>query len=184
MKATPKQVLGVGVATLAILAGLAVWLGELQQDKAHSESSPQKIELTAGTLYSTRLTDTAGKEHVVGQWQHQVLVINFWATWCTPCKEEMPMFAKMQAKYRHRGLQIIGIAVDSRENVINFSQNSTTAYPLFPEEQGAIEMSRRFGNRLGVLPYTIFVRPGGEIFFTRTGIISELEFVELMSKNL
>ncbi len=93
------------------------------------------------------------------------------------------MFARMQEKHRQNRLQIIGIAVDSRENVAKFVKLSPIAYPLFPDESRAMEFSKRLGNRLGLLPYTVVIRPGGQIIFTRMGIVHEHELEELVAKN-
>jgi len=177
-------ILGLGAALLLVLAVLALWLDRQTVNPSHRDSFAQeKIDVSAGAIYSARFTDTDGKDQVLGQWQHQLLVINFWATWCAPCKEEMPMFAKMQKEYRAQGLQIIGIAVDSRENVLNFAQKFPVGYPLFPDELRAIEFSRRLGNRLGLLPFTVVVRPGGDVIFSRTGIMTESEMIDLIVKG-
>jgi thiol-disulfide isomerase/thioredoxin len=180
----PKVILGLGAALLLVLAGLALWLDLPMANPANRDNTDQKIDVTAGTIYSARFSDTDGNEQMLGQWQHRLLIINFWATWCTPCKEEMPMLAKMQKKYQMQGLQIVGIAVDSRANVVNFSQNFIAGYPLLPDEARAIEFSKRLGNRLGLLPFTVVVQPGGAVIFTRTGIISEADFIDLIGKNL
>ena len=93
------------------------------------------------------------------------------------------MLAKIQENNRAGGLQIVGIAVDSLENVAKFAQKSPVSYPLFADEQRAIEFSKRLGNRLGLLPYTVIIRPGGEVIFTRVGMVSEVELLEIIRKN-
>ncbi len=180
----PKLILAFGAASLITMAAVALWLDPAAEKSDFPDRSAEKIDLTAGTIYSTRFADVDGNEQILGQWQHRLLVINFWATWCTPCKEEMPMFAKMQGKYGKDGLQIVGIAVDSRENVVKFIQNSPVGYPLLPDEARAIEFSKRLGNRLGLLPFTVAFRPGGELIFSRMGLIKEQEMDKLVAKNL
>ena len=93
------------------------------------------------------------------------------------------MLARMQEKYGVRGVQIVGIAVDSRKNVAKFSQSSPVGYPLLPDEVRAVEFSKRLGNRLGLLPFTVVVKPGGEVIFSRVGTIAEQEVIELVMKN-
>jgi peroxiredoxin len=95
----------------------------------------------------------------------------------------MPMLAKMQQKYRTQGLQIVGIAVDSRENVANFAKKSPVSYPLLPDQARAIEFSKRLGNRLGLLPFTVVVKPGGDVLFSRLGRVTEEEMTEIITKN-
>lgn len=179
----PKLILASGAILLLALAGLALWLDQPAANDPLRAALTERTDITAGAIYSTRLTDTEGKEQELGQWQHRLLLINFWATWCTPCMEEMPMLAKMQEKFRAQGLQIVGIAVDSHENVAKFLQKSPAAYPLFPDQARAIEFSKRLGNRLGLLPFTVVVKPGGEVIYSRLGIVPEVEMNKIIVKN-
>ncbi len=179
----PKLILALAVALLLALAGIALWLERPTVADPFRAALYEKTDITAGAIYSARFADTDGNEQELGQWQHRLLVINFWATWCTPCMEEMPMLAIMQEKYRAQGLQIIGIAVDSHENVVKFANKSPVGYPLFPDQVRAIAFSKRLGNRLGLLPFTVVVKPGGEVVFTHLGVIAEAKMTELVVKN-
>lgn len=179
----PKLILASVVALLLALAGLALWLDQPAAKNPLSAALTDRADISAGAIYSARFTDVEGNERELGQWQHDLLVINFWATWCAPCMEEIPMLAKMQEKYRVQGLQIVGIAVDSRENVAKFLQKSSITYPLLPDQARAIEFSKRLGNRLGLLPFTVIVKPGGEVIFSRLGVIAEVELAEFVVKN-
>jgi thiol-disulfide isomerase/thioredoxin len=140
-------------------------------------------ELTPGVIYAASFPDVAGKSQVLGQWQHDLLVINFWATWCAPCKEEMPVFAELQQKYVADGVKFIGIAADTPSNVANFVQKTPTGYPLLPDEARAIEFSKRLGNRLGLLPHTVVVAPGGNIIYAKLGVVQKAEFEAILQKN-
>jgi thiol-disulfide isomerase/thioredoxin len=88
-------------------------------------------DVSAGAIYALNKVDQFGKSQSFAQWSGKLLVINFWATWCTPCREEMPMFAQMQRTYALNGLQIIGIAADNATNVQSFSAKMKIDYPLF-----------------------------------------------------
>ncbi len=92
------------------------------------------------------------------------------------------MLSKLQETYGANGLQIVGIAVDSRQNVANFAKKLPSSYPLLADEIRAIEFSRRLGNRLGLLPFTAVVRPGGEVIFSRMGVVTERQIVDLVIK--
>ena len=180
--------LGLAAAIMLLLAGIALWLDHAPARSLLADASVRKADLkgdiTPGTLYSARFTDFTGTTQELGQWQRKLLVINFWATWCGPCKDEMPMLSRIHDKYKSDGLQIIGIGVDSRENVANFSEKMPMSYPLYADERRAMEFSKRLGNRLGLLPFTVVIRPGGEIIFSRMGIVHESEMVELATKNM
>lgn len=169
---------------MLLLAGIALWLDRSPTKSLVADASVRNVDITPGTLYSARFTDFNGKTQELGQWQRKLLVINFWATWCGPCKDEMPLLSKIQDKYKSNGLQIVGIAVDSRENVANFSEKMPMSYPLYADERRAMEFSKRLGNRLGLLPFTVAIRPGGEIIFSRMGLVHESEMVELATKNM
>jgi thiol-disulfide isomerase/thioredoxin len=151
---------------------------------AGAESAAAKPDVTPGVIYAASFTDVDGKPQSLGQWQKKLLVINFWATWCAPCKEEMPIFAKLQRRMEAKGIQFVGIAADSRANVVNFAQKSPVGYPLYPSESGAIDFSKRLGNRLGLLPHTVVVAPGGDVVYTKLGQILEADFAAILEKNL
>lgn len=174
--------LGFGIALLLLFGGLALWLDRQSTPDPFRTPVKRQVDLSPSTIYAAQFTDTFGKEQELGQWQHHLLIINFWATWCAPCKEEMPLLAKMQNKFRSQGLRIVGIAVDSRENVAKFLENHTTDYPVYPDEVRAIEFSKRLGNRLGLLPFTVAVRPGGEVVFSRLGILKEQDIADIVGE--
>ena len=75
------------------------------------------------------MPDVEGREQALGQWQGKVLVVNFWATWCAPCREEMPEFVRAQAELGGKGLQFVGIAVDQADKVRQFAQEIGINYP-------------------------------------------------------
>lgn len=180
---TPKLILGFGALILLALAGLTIWLDWPTVGIPEGGVAGQRIKITAGAIYSARFADTEGNEQVLGQWQHQLLILNFWATWCAPCKEEMPMLARTQQNLGHKGVQIVGIGVDSRENVVKFAQKYPVGYPLLPDEARAVEFSRRLGNHLGLLPFTVAIRPGGDVVYTRIGRVPQAELVNIIDEN-
>lgn len=167
----------IGALLMAGFAGTAMWLGSAKVSPAH-------VEPAAPPIYTAAFKDSAGKRIVLGEWQHKLLIINFWATWCAPCKEEMPLLSALHAEYAARGVQIVGIAADSSLNVDNFAKNTAISYPLLPDEAGAIAFSRRLGNRLGLLPHTVVVAPGGQVVAVKLGPIIESDFRAVIEKHL
>jgi thiol-disulfide isomerase/thioredoxin len=129
----------------------------------------------AEALFGVALPDAKGREQSIGQWKGKVLVVNFWATWCVPCREEMPEFVKAQQEFGPRGLQFVGIAVDDPAKVEAFAAELGLNYPALIGGYGAIELSRSFGNRLGALPFTIIVDRAGRINHTQLGPIKEAQ---------
>jgi len=117
----------------------------------------------AATIFGVTLPDTTGQQQSIGQWKGKVLVVNFWATWCVPCRDEMPEFVKAQREFGARGVQFVGIAVDDLNKVKDFSAELGLNYPALIGGYGAIELSKSLGNRIGALPYTLFIDRAGRI---------------------
>lgn len=118
------------------------------------------------------LMDVTGQQRNVSEWKGKVLVINFWATWCPPCLEEIPHFIKLQDKYGHQGLQFVGIALEGVDEVIGFANEQGINYPLLVGEQEVIKLAGKFGNRIGGLPYTVIIDREGHISFIKQGPLS------------
>lgn len=112
------------------------------------------------------LTDLNGVEHSSDDYDGQVVVINFWATWCAPCREEIPMLVEAQRRWADEGLQILGIAIDDVEPSIEFARRYAISYPIMAAPvQGARLQDRytREGTPAGVLPYTVIVDRDGRV---------------------
>lgn len=117
------------------------------------------------------LPDLEGEVRDISDWDGHILAVNFWATWCAPCKEEIPEFVELQEKYREQGVVFIGVALDSQEAVADFAERYGMNYPILIGEQAAIDAAKAFGNRIGALPFTAFVDRDGRIVHTHYGLI-------------
>jgi len=130
-----------------------------------------------------KLNDLEGKVRDVKEWDGNVLMINFWATWCPPCRKEMPAFIELQEKYKDKGFTIIGIALDEKQAVIDFTEPMGMNYPILMGDQQGMPLTTAYGNRLGVLPFTVIVdRHGNIIHRTRSEVT--LQQAEAMIKPL
>ena len=173
-----------GISVILVLTALALWLDRSATPAPQlSAASIQGVAVSVGPFYSAKFSDLQGRVQTLGQWERKLLVLNFWATWCGPCKEEMPVLSKLQTLYGKQNLQIVGIAADSLLNVSNFSKSMNINYPIFVDETGAIEFSKRLGNRLGLLPHTVVLSPGGSIIYNKFGPFTELELGDIIGKN-
>ena len=123
----------------------------------------------AAPLYALALPDVDGKSQTLEQWRGRVLVVNFWATWCAPCREEMPEFVRLQKEYGSKGLQFVGIAVDEADKVRQFANELGLNYPSLIGGYGALELSRTLGNGVMALPFTVVVGRSGGIELTQLG---------------
>ena len=182
----PRSLVLSVIGGLLALAMAAVFLDPAPalQNLIGAPTATQTTSASAGVIYAATFPDVHGQPQPLAQWDKRLLVVNFWATWCGPCKEEMPVLKNLQAKFGSGGLQIIGIAADTQSNVANFGKSIEINYPLLVAEAGAIDFSRRLGNRLGLLPHTLVLKPGGEIIYTKLGAVSEAEMALIISKNL
>ena len=146
-----------GCAAVLALAGgvaLAVW------DRAPRDTS---------ALFSLSLPDISGQQQSLSQWRGKVVVVNFWATWCAPCREEMPEFVRAQREFGPRGLQFVGIAVDEPDKVAQFAKELELNYPALMGGYGAVELSKTLGNQLGALPFTVVIDRTGTVARTQLG---------------
>ena len=109
------------------------------------------------------LPDAAGKALAMSGFKGKPLVINFWATWCPPCVEEMPELSELHARLAPRGLQMLGIAIDSPSKVAEFASKSAISYPLVVAGMSGTELGRQFGNANGMLPFTAVIDRHGRI---------------------
>jgi len=128
------------------------------------------------------LPDLAGKNHSLRDWKGQPLLINFWATWCAPCRKEMPELVALQTELKRHQLQIIGIALENKESVQAYLQNNPVNYPILLAPELGSTLSAELGNRLGVLPFTVFVNDNGVIEETHMGLVSG-ELLRTWMKN-
>lgn len=130
-------------------------------------------EAVAERVLSARLADVKGGIRSLEQWRGQVLVVNYWATWCAPCREEIPGFVRLQERYGSRGLQFVGVAIDQPDKVAEFASEFRINYPLLLGGLETIELLRQAGNRAGVLPYTLVIDRKGNLVSRRQGGLKE-----------
>jgi thiol-disulfide isomerase/thioredoxin len=153
------------VAVVAAAAGYGVYQWRL---------APEARATTTGeALWSRPLPDLAGAPQTLAQWRGRVLVVNFWATWCAPCREEIPVFVELQRRYGERGLQFVGIAIDQPDKVAPFAAEFGINYPVLVGGLDAAEWSRDLGNRVGALPFTLVIDRDGDVRMTHLGELKE-----------
>lgn len=109
------------------------------------------------------LPDLEGRPRSIAEWDGRVLLINFWATWCAPCRAEIPLFQRWRARYPRDQFEVIGIALDRPDAVTAFRRELDIDYPLLHGQQKATAALEAYGNRMGTLPYTVVVARDGTI---------------------
>ena len=107
------------------------------------------------------------------KWNGQYKLINFWATWCAPCRREIPLLNNTQKEYQDMSVQIIGIAVDVLDDVIAYSEETPFEYPVLVGEEEAIAIAENANIEFIGLPFTMLVDDQNEIIKTHLGEIKE-----------
>jgi thiol-disulfide isomerase/thioredoxin len=124
------------------------------------------------------LASRAGPPRRLSSFQHPVLIVNFWATWCAPCRREIPLLNALRREHADAGVEIVGIAVDFREDVLAYAQTTPIDYPLLIGEEDGLAAAQAFGMNL-VLPFTIFADAQRRIVALKVGELhaDESEFI-------
>lgn len=150
--------------SLLLLVPLLFACGE----KADKPETEQSSPVTTGFA----LPDLEGQERRLAEWKGQVVMLNFWAPWCPPCRKEVPAFIELQEKYADKGFTFVGITVDTRENAQTFADTMGINYPILIAEEEGIAIAREYGNKVGALPYTVLLDREGEVRFTHRNELS------------
>ena len=178
-----------GYLFIMALLGFAIWAYFL---KPKANQNPQLIaasSISTQALFATQLLDADGKLQALKQWQGKIVVLNFWATWCPPCREEMPELSAINTTYKSRNVVVIGIAIDDMEAVKAFAHNNKSdaikvSYPLLAAEVEGMGLATGLGNDKGVLPFTLIIKADGSIAKTYFGRITKPLLDDALGKIL
>jgi thiol-disulfide isomerase/thioredoxin len=148
----------VAAGALGLLAGSRWNPGRTPADTGVGRPAPEVV-----------LPDLAGQPHRLDEFRGRPVLVNFWASWCAPCVEEMPMLDAFARSQGSNGTQVVGIALDDRAAVEAFLARHAVGYPVWLETPGAADASVRLGNTLGVLPFSVLIDARGRIAARKTG---------------
>jgi thiol-disulfide isomerase/thioredoxin len=162
-----RWLLGGVIVLVAVSAGIAGHLGYRHwQARVQAQDALEQLR-------GLRLSDLQGISRSLTDWRGKLLVVNFWATWCEPCREEVPALQRVRNSYAADGVEVIGIAFDSASKVQQFATEFGVTYPLLVGGLEAIDVTRKLGNRAGGLPYTVVLDRHGKLALAHLGAISE-----------
>ncbi|MHB1186267.1 TlpA family protein disulfide reductase [Thiobacillus sp.] len=162
------------LALAALAAG--VWMAQTR----YAPQAPAAPALAA--LWQLGFPDGEGRRQPMSQWRGQVVVLNFWASWCAPCREEMPDFVDLRTQFRPSGVEFVGIAIDNPVNVAQFLRQQPVNYPILIGEGAAHSLARQLGNPSGALPYTIVLDRDGSIVLSHLGRLPRATLESALSK--
>jgi peroxiredoxin len=160
-----------------LILGLAVLAAAAGGYADHRGRQPVPMDsadsaLIGQSLPAVSLSDLDGKTHRLSDYRHHRLLLNFWASWCVPCLEEMPALNQLQAKFGERAPTVIGIAMDEPARVRSFLAAHPVKYPILLGRLDPPSTSLQLGNTREVLPYSVLIDADGRILATQTGILS------------
>ncbi len=179
-----KQAIAAVFAVIGLIAGISTYLYNSAKTGAESvpqvppaaaTQAPAKPAPSLNTVRSVQtrpefsLADTAGVMRSITEWDGKAMVVNFWATWCAPCRREMPLLKDLQTEYAGEDVQIIGVAVDLREDVLGYLEQTPVNYPVMIGDQDAIDAAEGFGVEFMAMPFTAFTDHQGNVLHVQIG---------------
>ena len=165
---------GLAAAAAGFLVGPLVLQSTGNDDPAGASGSAEMA------LRSAVLPDLAGRSRMLSEWRGRILICNFWATWCAPCLEEIPMLMATKGKYAASGVEIVGIAIDNPVKVRQFAASFNISYPILLAEADGLDLMRQLGNKAGGLPYTVIAGRDGAPLHTKLGALKQAELDEFL----
>lgn len=165
--------------SLVLAAGLiwsaVIFVPKLSEHAENTQATsvrlPDNADSVVASLLSESLEDASGDPNPLAQWKGQTLLINFWASWCAPCLEEMPRFSALASGTNAKNLQILGIALDRKENVAEYARVHQPAYPLLIANDKVRALLPGLGNAAQGIPFSLLINAQGHVLDTRLGVL-------------
>ena len=131
----------------------------------------EKNNTSTAPLFTSVINDPEGKPQSLKQFENKIIVLNFWATWCEPCREEMPELSNFYTENSSKNVVVIGIAIDEAKAVKSYLKKTKVMYPILVDEDKGVILSKNLGNNQGILPYTVIINSNGSVQKTIFGRI-------------
>jgi thiol-disulfide isomerase/thioredoxin len=168
------------IALVSLLAGAGIF--KLMQPLPVESVGASTV--SAVELHSIPLTDLDGRQTLLKDWQGEILLVNFWAPWCAPCRREIPALIKIQRDYASHGVRVLGISFDGEEQVRRFAEEYQIDYPLFLTGNRSAMYNAAFDNPSGSLPYTALLDRNQRILFQHNGELTSQQMREQLDALL
>jgi peroxiredoxin len=127
-----------------------------------------------------KVFDLNEKQRELDEWRGNWMLLNYWATWCSPCVEEIPRLIEFQNQLNGQKFQLLGLAIDDLSEVRHFLDRFAVNYPILITGEEGIQVSYSQGNMTGVLPYTVLINPEGRVVYTHAGAMAQADLDEVV----
>ena len=161
----------------AAVGAAAAWYLRPSQDEQLAQIQPDQ---TPDQAPAFQLADLDGKLRKSTEWADRTVVLNFWATWCAPCRREIPLLVDLQAAHDPSELTVLGIAIDEPDAVKEYVEQIGMTYETLVGQLDAIEVVGQYGNRIGALPYTVIIGKDNKIEWIHAGEVDAAMLAEAL----
>lgn len=162
-----------------MVLGFAIW---------HFFLNPQATSdgkgASTNALFAASFPNALGEQKAISDYKGKTIIVNFWATWCEPCREEMPALSDLHTAYAAQDVMVLGIAIEDVETIANFNKELTVAYPLLAADYEGMDLALTLGNNKSALPYTVIIQPNGSIHQVFFGKVTNKQLEESLSSIL
>ena len=162
-----------GVAALAGVAGAGLAWRKFQPHDA----APVESAKTAETFWNLSFETPDGNSLAMSSFRGKLLLVNFWATWCPPCVEELPLLDFFYQENKDKNVQIVGLAVDQPSAVRAWLKTRPLNFPVGMAGLAGTELSKSLGNISGGLPFSVVFGPSGQVLHRKIGQVLPEELV-------
>ena len=168
-----KILIAAGYLAVMLSLGFAIYYYFLNPNSTLNKPSNEYAKLSTASFFAATLPNENGVGQVLSQYKGKIIVLNFWATWCPPCREEMPELSQLHSENQSKNVVVLGVAIDEIGLVKEFTHETPVSYPLFVAEDAGMALYNDLGNDKGVLPYTVIIDTNGKVVKTYFGRISK-----------
>lgn len=180
-----KYTLTGAVLALLILLGAGPLVPAAEKaDKPLFIVSTDTAGIATEPLFDASFKTLDWEPQALEKWRGKYVVAYFWATWCVPCRNEVPHLIQLHERYQDDDLVVIGIAIDNADKVAAFAEEFGITYPILVGGNDALNLSKKLGNNIGGMPFTIIVNPDGKALATLLGTTPDGKLEELLEPHL
>lgn len=165
------------ISIIVLISAAILWFAFAHKDQTENAAPEVIAKSHSLQRQDFSLPDLKGRQQPFSQWNNKVVLLNFWATWCPPCRREIPDFVEVYKQYKDKDFIVIGVGVDDQDKIAQFIKKMGINYPILVGGQTAMQVSYQYGNHSGALPYSILIDRHGIVRYRAGGLISKQKLI-------